>query len=63
MVSTSRRVGRLICTPSEMHNFLGDGLIFGSLLVLGVPLFVDGGRLGGLPRRSRQCRRRQRPTA
>ena len=45
MVSTSRRAGRLICTPSEMRNFLGPGLIFGTLLVLGVPLFVDGGRL------------------
>jgi hypothetical protein len=35
VVSTSRRVGRLICTPSEMRNFLGPGLIFGSSACVG----------------------------
>ncbi len=33
VVSTSRRAGRLICTPSELRNFLGHGLIFGSACV------------------------------
>ena len=70
MVSTSREPADLYALyarrPSELRNFLGPGLIFGGTIVVVAPLFVDGGtrgRLSSLPRRSRQCRRRQRPTA